>query len=42
LAVMMDSFRPLTVAKASMPFEDLGYHRSWVEQQHGGFNPPTS
>lgn len=42
LAVMMDSFRPLTVARAALPFEDPDYHRSWVEQQHGAFNPPTS
>jgi len=42
LAVMMDSFRALKVAKLAEPFEDTGYHRSWVEQQHGAFNPPTS
>lgn len=42
LAVMMDSFRALHVAKAVEPFEDLEYHRSWVEQQHDQFNPPTS
>jgi homogentisate 1,2-dioxygenase len=42
LAVMMDSFRPLRVAKAAQPFEDLEYHRSWVDQQHEQFNPPTS
>jgi homogentisate 1,2-dioxygenase len=41
LAVMMDSFRPLHVAKAALTVEDPGYHRSWLE---GGaeFNPPTS
>ena len=41
LAVMMDSFRPLHVAKPALPVEDPGYLRSWVE---GGpaFNPPTS
>lgn len=42
LAVMMDSFRPLHVAKAAMAFEDESYHRSWVEGQHVAFNPPTS
>jgi homogentisate 1,2-dioxygenase len=34
LAVMMDSFRPLKVAKAVAPAEDPGYHRSWIEAQH--------
>jgi homogentisate 1,2-dioxygenase len=42
LAVMMDSFRPLKVAKAATSFEEPNYHRSWVEQQHAAFNPPTS
>ena len=42
LAVMMDSFKPLKVAKAAMPFEDPKYHQSWVESQHETFNPPTS
>jgi len=42
LAVMMDSFRPLKVAKAAVTFEDPNYHRSWLEQQHAAFNPPTS
>lgn len=42
LAVMMDSFRPLYVAKAAEAFEDESYHRSWVEQQSAQFNPPTS
>jgi homogentisate 1,2-dioxygenase len=42
LAVMMDSFRPLKVAKASLPFEDPEYHKSWVDAQHAQFNPPTS
>jgi len=41
LAVMMDSFRPLVVAKAALPIEDPKYFRSWVEGQTG-FNPPTS
>lgn len=31
LAVMMDSFRPLRVAKAAMAFEDPAYFRSWIE-----------
>jgi homogentisate 1,2-dioxygenase len=42
LAVMMDSFRPLQVAKAALLIEDPHYHVSWVDQQHGQFNPPTS
>jgi homogentisate 1,2-dioxygenase len=44
LAVMMDSFRPLRVAKSAMAFEDPDYHKSWIEAQHSGiaFNPPTS
>jgi homogentisate 1,2-dioxygenase len=44
LAVMMDSFRPLKVAKQAMAFEDPAYHKSWIEAQHEGiaFNPPTS
>jgi homogentisate 1,2-dioxygenase len=41
LAVMMDSFRPLRIAKAALPIEDPKYFRSWVEGQVG-FNPPTS
>jgi len=31
---MMDSFRPLKVAKAIAPIEDPEYHRSWIEAQH--------
>ena len=31
LAVMMDSFRPLRVAKASTAFEDEAYARSWID-----------
>jgi homogentisate 1,2-dioxygenase len=44
LAVMMDSFRPLKVAKQAVAFEDPSYHRSWIEAQHAGvaFNPPTT
>jgi homogentisate 1,2-dioxygenase len=42
LAVMMDSFRPLKVAKAAIAIEDPNYHKSWIDAQHAGFNPPTS
>jgi homogentisate 1,2-dioxygenase len=42
LAVMMDSFRPLRVAKQAIDFEDPKYHRSWVDAGSGGFVPPTS
>lgn len=42
LAVMMDTFRPLKVAKRALPIEDPAYHRSWIDAQHGAFNPPTS
>ena len=42
LAVMMDSFRPLRVAKSALAIEDPNYHRSWIEAQHAGFNPPTT
>lgn len=42
LAVMMDSFKPLHVARQALAIEDPGYHRSWVEQQAEGFSPPTS
>ena len=42
LAVMMDSFKPLKVAKPAMEIEDPTYHLSWIEQQHAQFNPPTS
>ncbi|HVZ76651.1 MAG TPA: homogentisate 1,2-dioxygenase [Gemmatimonadaceae bacterium] len=42
LAVMMDSFRPLKVARAALPLEDPSYHRSWLDVQHEAFNPPTS
>jgi homogentisate 1,2-dioxygenase len=31
LAVMVDTFRPLSVAKAALPAEDPDYHRSWLE-----------
>jgi homogentisate 1,2-dioxygenase len=42
LAVMMDSFRPLRVAKAAMSIEDPSYYKSWADTQHGQFSPPTS
>jgi homogentisate 1,2-dioxygenase len=42
LAVMMDSFRPLHVAVPATAFEDPAYHRSWLDQEHAQFNPPTS
>ena len=31
LAVMLDTFRPLTVAEAALPVEDSRYERSWLE-----------
>jgi len=42
LAVMMDSFRPLRVAKQAVAFEDPKYIRSWIDAGSGGFSPPTS
>ena len=42
LAVMMDSFKPLKVAKRAMAIEDPAYHKSWIEAQHAQYNPPTS
>lgn len=42
LAVMMDSFRPLKVAKQALGIEDPNYHKSWIDAQHAGFNPPTT
>jgi homogentisate 1,2-dioxygenase len=42
LAVMMDSFRPLNVAKQAVPLEDPSYHTSWLDAQHAAFNPPTT
>ena len=41
LAVMMDTFRPLHVAKQALPVEDGNYFRSWIEAGTG-FNPPTT
>lgn len=40
LAVMMDSFRPLKVARAARAFEDPSYHRSWIEAQHAAAARP--
>ena len=42
LAVMMDSFRPLKVAKQATDIEDKSYHKSWLDTQHEQFSPPTS
>jgi homogentisate 1,2-dioxygenase len=42
LAVMMDSFRPLRVARAMLAIEDPKYQLSWLDTQGGGFTPPTS
>ena len=42
LAVMMDSFRPLKVAKQALDIEDPSYHKSWIDGQHAEFNPPTT
>ena len=42
LAVMMDSFRPLQVAKAALAIEDADYHRSWLAAQDAPFSPPTT
>lgn len=42
LAVMMDSFRPLKVAKQALDIEDKSYHKSWLDSQHEQFSPPTS
>ncbi len=39
LAVMMDSFRPLQVAKAARKIEEPGYQESWIEAQHGLIAP---
>ena len=39
LAVMMDSFRPLKIAKAAKTIEDPDYQRSWIDAQHGLFAP---
>ena len=34
LAVMMDSFRPLKVARQVAAIEDASYHTSWIDAQH--------
>ncbi len=39
---MMDSFRPLKVAKQALAFEDPNYYKSWIDEQYTGFNPPTT
>ena len=39
LAVMMDSFRPLKVAKAAMAIEDPNYHKSWLDAPARGVQP---
>src|SRR6476661_4762453 len=41
-AVMMDTFRPLKVARYALEIEDPTYHRSWLDAQHDAFNPPTT
>lgn len=41
LAVMMDSFRPLKIAKAAVAIEDPRYHQSWIDAQHAQFSPPA-
>jgi homogentisate 1,2-dioxygenase len=41
-AVMMDSFRPLKVAKSVLGIEDPGYQTSWINAIGEGFSPPTS
>ncbi len=42
LAVMMDSFKPLKIAKLAMSIEDPAYHKSWIDAQHAQYSPPTS
>ena len=42
LAVMMDSFKPLKVAKLAMAIEDPADHKSWIDAQHAQYSPPTS
>jgi homogentisate 1,2-dioxygenase len=39
---MMDTFRPLHVAKNALGVEDGNYFKSWIEAGGAGFNPPTS
>jgi homogentisate 1,2-dioxygenase len=42
LAVMMDSFRPLKVAKQAAKYEDKSYQQSWIEAQHALTSAPAS
>jgi homogentisate 1,2-dioxygenase len=42
LAVMMDSFRPLKIAREFLAYEDENYQFSWLETGGEGFSPPTS
>jgi len=42
LAVMMDSFKPLHVARIASTIEDPNYHKSWIDAQHAAFNPPSA
>lgn len=42
LAVMMDSFRPLRVARQALALEDPSYHLSWIEAQHRMVSPPPA
>ncbi|GAC1516617.1 MAG: homogentisate 1,2-dioxygenase [Gemmatimonadaceae bacterium] len=41
LAVMMDSFRPLKIAKAAKKIEDPSYQQSWIDAQHGLLAPAS-
>ncbi len=41
LAVMMDSFRPMKIAREFVAYEDEQYQFSWIEGGEG-FTPPTS
>jgi homogentisate 1,2-dioxygenase len=29
-------------AKQALSIEDPNYHKSWIDSQHAGFNPPTT
>lgn len=44
LAVMMDTFRPLKVAKQALDIEDPSYQTSWItlQNEQASFSPPTS
>ena len=42
LAVMMDSFRPLKIAREFVAYEDDKYQFSWLDTGGEGFAPPTS